>query len=247
MFTLCIPTMNRFDKYLSKNLQKYLDNQYINEIIITDENGNDIKKIKDKFNNYKLKLFINEKRLGPFLNKLKALHLANNKWIALIDSDNFADIDYFRIAKQFIDTKKPNENTILSPCYASDTFRWEHLSEINQPFNKLTSKQFYKIEKDKKTTGKISHLMNLGNYILNKKLANELNIDKDINIIKNSYSFDVVLMNTLFFEQFNINFWIINDMKYQHITSEDSIYLEMQNKCRDNAKKTYDRLYKYLN
>ena len=39
----------------------------------------------------------NESRLGPFRNKFKSIKLANSKWIALIDSDNFADNDYFRM------------------------------------------------------------------------------------------------------------------------------------------------------
>ena len=43
MFSLCIPTMDRFDTFLSKFLVKYLNNEYINEIIITDENGNENK------------------------------------------------------------------------------------------------------------------------------------------------------------------------------------------------------------
>ena len=49
MFSLCIPTMERFDIFLSRYLPKYLANEYINEIIITDENGNDIEKIKLAF------------------------------------------------------------------------------------------------------------------------------------------------------------------------------------------------------
>ena len=49
MFSLCIPTMDRFDNFLSKYLPKYLENEYINEIVITDENGNDIEKIKKEF------------------------------------------------------------------------------------------------------------------------------------------------------------------------------------------------------
>ena len=45
MFTLCIPTIDRFDKFLSRYLPEYINNSLINEIIITDENGNDIDKI----------------------------------------------------------------------------------------------------------------------------------------------------------------------------------------------------------
>ena len=58
MFTLCIPTLNRFDDFLSKYLPKYLENNLINEIIITDENGDDVNKIKNAFSNSKLKLFV---------------------------------------------------------------------------------------------------------------------------------------------------------------------------------------------
>ena len=97
MFSLCIPTMERFDTFLKVNLLKYLDDKNIDEIIICDETGNDIDKINNFFpNNQKLRLFKNETRLGPFANKLKACSLAKNEWIALIDSDNFADTDYFQ-------------------------------------------------------------------------------------------------------------------------------------------------------
>ena len=65
MFSLCIPTMDRFDKFLSRYLPKYLANEYISEIIITDENGNDVEKINRAFpDNSKLVLFKNERRLG---------------------------------------------------------------------------------------------------------------------------------------------------------------------------------------
>ena len=103
MFSLCIPTMDRYDNFLSKYLPNYLENNMIDEIIISDENGSDIKKIKENFPNHnKLVLIQNETKLGPFLNKIKACSYAKNEWIALIDSDNFADDQYFLIAKEYI-------------------------------------------------------------------------------------------------------------------------------------------------
>ena len=51
MFTLCIPTMNRYDLHLSKYLLSYIENNLIDEIIICDENGNDVKQIKEHFSN----------------------------------------------------------------------------------------------------------------------------------------------------------------------------------------------------
>jgi hypothetical protein len=107
MFTLCIPTIDRFDQFLHRYLEKYLDNEYISEIIITDENGNDIDKIRNVYGeNSKLKLYKNETRLGPFLNKIKACSLANNEWIVLMDSDNFAYKDYFQMTKKYIEEKR---------------------------------------------------------------------------------------------------------------------------------------------
>jgi hypothetical protein len=53
MFSLCIPTLDRFDNFLSKNLVKYLQNEDISEIIITDENGNDIEKLIKLFQTIK--------------------------------------------------------------------------------------------------------------------------------------------------------------------------------------------------
>ena len=44
MFSLCIPTMDRFD-FLKSYLPKYINNNLVREIIICDENGNDYKKI----------------------------------------------------------------------------------------------------------------------------------------------------------------------------------------------------------
>ena len=130
MFSLCIPTMDRFDIFLSRYLVKYLDNEYINEIIITDENGNDIEKIKNMFgDNNKLVLIKNEKCLEPFLNKLKVCSLAKNEWIVLMDSDNFAYKDYFIVAKKYIEEKiGEQKNIILAPSKARTNFDYSHLS-----------------------------------------------------------------------------------------------------------------------
>ena len=131
MFSLCIPTFDRFDSFLSKYLIKYLENEYIDEIVITDENGNDIEKIKNTFpNNSKLKLIQNDSHLGPFLNKIKVCSIAKNEWIVLMDSDNFADKDYFINAKNYIDLiiGSNSKNIILAPSFARPGFNFSNLS-----------------------------------------------------------------------------------------------------------------------
>ena len=53
--SLCIPTMDRFDKFLKGYLEQYikfLQDGIISEIVICDENGNDHKKIMDKYGDF---------------------------------------------------------------------------------------------------------------------------------------------------------------------------------------------------
>ena len=72
--SLCIPTMDRFDNFLNKVLDNYIEllkKQIIDEIIICDENGNDFEKINEKYSNFidnggKLRVFKNNKHSSIF-------------------------------------------------------------------------------------------------------------------------------------------------------------------------------------
>jgi len=243
MFSLCIPTMDRFDKFLSKFLVKYLQNEYVSEIIITDENGNDIEKIKNTFvSNEKLVLIKNEKQLGPFLNKLKACSYAKNEWIVLMDSDNFAYKDYFITAKKYIEEKIGEEkNIILSPCKASPNFDYSHLSGFI--YKKGSFNQNNNLEKEliQKKNSSSTTLMNTGNYILNKYLVNNLNLQKEINNISKSSSCDVIYFNTLLFEQLDLNMHIVPNLEYSHVVHNGSIYIQTAIANKDFNNLVYNR------
>jgi hypothetical protein len=259
MFSLCIPTMDRFDNYLKTFIKNYLKNPYISEIVISDENGNDALKINQYFPknieiNQKIKIFVNKNKLGPFFNKLKVCSYATNEWIALIDSDNFADIDYFYKMKQFIESVNPSKNSILSPDYGNDIFQWKHLSSLPVPTNLINRKSYKTLKQiddiqSKRyngNTGCISHLMNLGNYVINKFLIDNLDVSGENFLTQNSDCFDVLLFNLLCFEQLDLNFYIINDVKYTHSTSTDSIYLRTIEHLRPYAEKAYNRFYHFF-
>jgi hypothetical protein len=49
--SLCIPTYKRFDTFLKKNVEQYLKSDYIDEIVINDENGEDYDKLVNYFPN----------------------------------------------------------------------------------------------------------------------------------------------------------------------------------------------------
>lgn len=243
MFSLCIPTIDRFDSFLQKYLEKYIDNEYINEIIITDENGNDIEKIQKVYpNNNKLVLIKNEHRLGPFLNKLKACKHAKNEWIALMDSDNFAYKDYFVTAKNYIDNIiKDKKNIILAPSKARPNFDYSHLSGFiykNGSFkeNEIKEKSLKKAYNFPSTV-----LMNTGNFVINKYLIDNLNVNNEIQNISQSSSCDVIYFNVLLFEQLDLNLHVVSNLEYEHVVHNGSIYTQTSHQFQNFANIIHNR------
>jgi hypothetical protein len=245
LFSLCIPTMGRFDTFLKSYLEKYFENDLISEIIITDETGEDVDKIRYTFgDNPKLKLYKNETRLGPFLNKLKACSFAKNKWIVLMDSDNFADKDYFITAKNYIenDIKDINKtNIILAPSFAKPQFNFSHLSGFiykNGEFNNNLNKE-KELFKQGMTQSNV--LMNAGNYVINKYLIDNLNLTNEHENIKMSSACDVIYFNTLLFEQLDLHLHVVKDLEYDHVVHNGSIYLQTANKYQHFNNLVYNR------
>lgn len=248
MFSLCIPTMDRFDMFLSKYLVKYLDNEYISEIIITDENGNDIEKIKHDFqDNVKLVLIKNENRLGPFLNKLKACSLAKNEWIVLMDSDNFSDKEYFTKAKEYIENNiKSEKNIILAPSWARPNFDYSHLSGFIYKKGDFNTNNEYEKQIIQKHNTYSSTLMNTGNYVINKYLIDNLNLQNEIDNINKSSACDVIYFNTLLFEQLDLHMHVVPNLEYNHVVHNGSIYMETASTYADFNNIIYTRYNKLI-
>jgi hypothetical protein len=238
--------MDRFDNFLSRYLVKYLENEYIDEIVITDENGNDIEKIKNAFpNNNKLILIKNEKRLGPFLNKISACSAAKNEWIVLMDSDNFSDKEYFLIAKKYIEEViGEQKNIILAPSKALPNFDYSHLSGfIYKKGNFLKNNSIESAIKLHHNSPS-STLMNTGNYVINRSLIYNLNLLSEKDNIYKSSACDVIYFNTLLFEQLDLNIHVVPKLEYQHVVHDGSIYIQTSNNFRDFNQMVYDRYNK---
>lgn len=94
--TVAIPTMDRWDKFLKKQLPIYLDHPLVECVVICDENGNDIGKIcEDGYDmNPKLRLYQNESVLGVYGNKRQCLLKAPSQYVAVLDSDNWFEPSY---------------------------------------------------------------------------------------------------------------------------------------------------------
>ena len=230
MFSLCIATINRFDGFLNKYLPKYIANPLISEIIITDETGSDAAAILATFDSPKLKVYVNETRLGPLLNKHKALKLATSQWITLIDSDNFADEDYFITAKEFIEATNPSETTILAPVYAApgdNSSQYAHHGGFKfHPFAGMSMTVANMKPMPANLKQDLLTLMNVGNYIINRYMIEHFTMNnEDPAMIAHSSSFDVIYFNTMLYEQFPLNIYVLPNMIYKHSVHSGSVYL----------------------
>lgn len=232
--SLCIPTMNRFDDFLNTNLSKYigyLDNNIIDEIIICDEKGDDCEKIKktDIFKNYidsdKLRLYTNDDVLGVFLNKMKVCSLAKNDYIALIDSDNFCDDKYFNVCKTYIieNNIQPDSMIVLSPSFGKPSFNFKEFED--HKITRRTVKRYLK-------GNKFGVLINTGNFLITKKIIDNVKFNNSKKLLENVSACDVMYFNLLLFKQFeNYEFRIVKDLEYEHVVHNGSIYMKTNEKC----------------
>ena len=237
--SLCITTLNRFDNFLSKSLNNYLEylkNGLIDEIIINDENGNDYEKIQEKYNdilktNPNFKIYKNEEKLGVFKNKLKVCSYASNEYIALIDSDNFPDEKYFKIIKKYIEKnhKKLPQNIIMAPSNAINKNSSPYLNYKefeNQIITKTNIKQNL-------SNIKFQVLLNTGNYIISKNITD--NIQYNNNLMDIISGCDVVFFNLLSFMQYpDLELHIIEGLEYlhtEHTESKDGEFYKRDPRC----------------
>jgi hypothetical protein len=187
-----------------------------------------------------LKLFKNEHRLGPFMNKLRACSYAKNEWIALIDSDNFADEDYFMTSKKYIETniQQHEKNVILSPI--------PNIPDPNLHFLILEGIIYKRGSFPRSDYFEYTILMNLGNYVINKYLIDHLDISNETRNIQNSSTCDVIFMNTLLFEQLDLNFHVVPELKYTHVIHDLSIYKQLGDIYKDFNECIRQRHFRFI-
>lgn len=96
MISLCITSWNR-DSLTFDSFRQVLNDDRISEIVIVDDHSDE-----RIYNNLlfmvngidKVKLYRNDKNLGCYHNKRKAVELATNEWVILFDSDNTLTTKY---------------------------------------------------------------------------------------------------------------------------------------------------------
>jgi len=235
--SLCIPTMDRWD-FLKVNIPKYLENPYISEIVISDENGHDAEKIRNTFTDPKIRVSVNSTRLGPFLNKRKVIEMASNAFVCLMDSDNFAPLSYFDAWNKALNGDVPNENTVYAPCRTipqatHEGFDYRHFSNIY--ITNANYKYYWK------NIFMSTCLYNTGNYIVSKKMYLTTETDAHLKHLETAKSPDVMLQNYFMWKNNNMQMFIVPGMEYEHIVHNNSYYIQELSMLNvDNYNALYD-------
>ena len=235
--SLCIPTKNRWD-FLKINLPKYLDNPFIDEIVFCDETGEDAKMIQETYkDNEKIKVYINDKILGPFFNKNKVVSLAKNEFICLMDSDNFAPLSYFESWDKYIKENGLKENVIYCPSRTipqSNHGGFDYRSFIGSYNFEDCKRHYHNVT--------FSTMLNTGNYIFNKKLFIESGSEfTNENLDKTYKVCDVIYKNYLLLTKFNTILTLVPNMEYNHIVHNGSYYIET---CSQIEQSKLDNMFK---
>ena len=91
--TIAIPTMRRW-AFLKDQLPLALDRPEVAEVLLCDETGEDAAAAA-ALNHPKLRVVVNPHRLGIYQNKRRCIELARSPMVAVLDSDNFFNDEWF--------------------------------------------------------------------------------------------------------------------------------------------------------
>ena len=216
--------MDRWD-FLKINIPKYLENPYIAEIVICDENGNDASKIISTFNDSKIRVYKNNTCLGAFYNKQKVVSLAECEFVCLMDSDNFAPVSYFDAIIRHLGNNSLDSNTVYMPSKTIPQPNHKGFNFVKFSGYDITLKNI------KDEFNKYPTLFNTGNYVVSKELYEKSKLSSDkVNLGNECMALDVLLQNYLFFKNNKKTIMrLIEDMEYDHIVHPGSYWMATQN------------------
>lgn len=101
-----------------------------------------------------------------------------------------------------------------------------------------------KLKTSKNTDSSV--LMNTGNYVINKYMIDNINLQSENDKISSSSSCDVIYFNTLLFEQLDLNLHVVPMLEYNHVVHDGSIYRQTCNQFASFANYVHKR-YNALN
>lgn len=219
MLSIAIATMRRWD-FLKDSIPIYLARPEVKEVILCDETGEDCQKARESsFGTHpKLRLVTNEKRLGIYQNKRKALSLAKGDWVAVLDSDNYFPDEWFEMIEELL------PRTPITQIIGSADFKTTNLDtgEVTQP-----CKQFTGTILDKKSWNRMfqqpkwNFLLNDGNWVVHFTALTHL--PKDVPSETFEAADAIWMLRQWISAGFSI--WYVPELSYIHTVHKGSSWL----------------------
>ena len=235
MLTVAITSFNT-SKYLEKALNPFLEDNFVDEIIISDDKSNIINSfyldyIVRKINNKKIKVFKNNLNLGGFSNKFIAIKKSSNKFVYLLDSDNYITNKQLEMIKEF----KFAENSIIAPfklCLFSKKTLLKPV-EYNFQNENINRKNIKNIASENSEL--FDWFINTGNFIVNRELFLEATYRP---IFQNNLKFHDACSASIFYYlvKFDMNYKIEKNFSYFHRVRNDSYWNKDVNKSIESVK-----------
>lgn len=179
-YSIAIPTFNS-SRYIKDCISPFLNMDIVNEIIISDDfsDNNEFQKLMNiinrlsKHKGLNIEIYRNNKNLGAFQNKFKAIEYCKNNNIYQIDSDNVPG----KNIKKILSNLNIDKNLIYYPASIKQ-FRNSFFNRplVNETLNLLNYETtvdlnfiISEIKDQQKIIDKnIKWLLNMGNFIVSK-------------------------------------------------------------------------------
>lgn len=155
--TIAIPTYNRVE-WTIRAFEQVLYDDRVGEVVIVDDHSNidDYAKLMDCVEGMdKVHLFRNDKNLGCYLNKRRAIELSGNEYCILLDSDNYIDLKFIDV----LFSRLWFPGIILAPDSGEPALNYHKFSGVT-----LTKYNIYELI----DVGNMAMLLNTMNWFVNK-------------------------------------------------------------------------------
>lgn len=224
--SLCLTTFNRFE-FTVESFAQVINDGRISEIVIVDDCSTDDSygKLQQYFTYHpKVKLFRNEKNLGVYYNKKRAIELAGNEWAILFDSDNI-------IYPHYIDKLYELDDWLPHICYCPD------MAQIALDYRHFG--------------GQLITRYNAGNYIDQRNggsLFNTMNAFYNCKFYQDVFKYDIEPVAADSIQQ-NLNYllndgamYIVEGLNYFHRIHPGSHYVNFTHKSDVYHKEITDKI-----
>jgi len=238
-FSLCITTMRRFDPFLRESFPRYvamLRAGIIHEIVVSDETGDDVDQIRRHFAAmlnefpFQIRLYANQHILGVYWNKVRTCqYAAAGHFVALMDSDNFADEIYFRRVSAYINEKniQVTDEAVICPTLLRPHFLLTQY--LGRVFDRdAMGAEMRRIEADQPTQfGNLMGLLNAGNYVMTERTAKYVPVLEPDVTVEMVGAVDVAYIQWLRLKQMErYQIHAVQDHEYIHTVHGGSTYLQ---------------------